>query len=103
MTGISDWQMNAIMWQAQAKELSEKLQQALAERDEERRKLRKAEIECSMLRVECGVISATLDDVRRERDEARRQVCELLREGGCVTGEQIALERCWDCYKEEPR
>jgi chromosome segregation ATPase len=76
------------------------LVKAQAERDEERRKLRKAEIECSMLRVECGVISATLDDVRRERDEARRQVCELVVEGGCVTVEQIALERCWDCYKE---
>lgn len=37
MTGISDWQMNAMMWQAQAKELSEKLEQALAERDEARR------------------------------------------------------------------
>jgi hypothetical protein len=100
MTGISDWQMSAIMWQAQAKELSEKLEQAIAERDEERRKLRKSEIECSMLRVECGVISATLEDVRRERDEARRQVCQLLVEGGCVTVEQIACERGWDCFRE---
>ena len=39
MTGISDWQMNAIMWQAKAKELSEKLEQALAERDEARREV----------------------------------------------------------------
>jgi uncharacterized coiled-coil DUF342 family protein len=44
-----------------------------------------------------------VEELRKERDEARRQVCELLVEGGCVTVEQIALERCWDCYKEEPR
>ena len=39
----------------------------------------------------------------QERDDARRQVCELLVEGGCVTVEQVARERGWDCCKESSK
>ena len=77
------------------------LLKAQAERDEERRKLRKAEIECSMLRVECGVISATLDDVRRERDEARREVSKLM--GGSAEQHWYANRRGWDCFNEDSK
>ena len=44
---------------------------AVAERDEMQGELRKAETECSMLRVECGVIAA-------ERDEARQRLCDIV-------------------------
>ena len=84
----------------QVANLHASLAEALAQRDEERRKLRKAEIECSMLRVECGVISATLDDVRRERDEARRQVSKLM--GGSAEQHWYANRLGWDCFKENP-
>ena len=65
------------------------------ERDEMQSELRNAETECSMLRVECGVIAA-------ERDEARREVCFLLSRNvtqGCDgdTPEFHATARGW-CY-----
>ena len=61
MTGISDWQMNAMMWQAQAKELSEKLEQALAERDDARREV-------------CGMNESGLrmNDSDKQREAKRR-------------------------------
>ena len=46
--------------------LNNQLVDALRERDEIQRELRRAETESSMLRVECGVIA-------KERDEAREQ------------------------------
>jgi hypothetical protein len=66
------------------------------ERDEMHRDLRKAETECSMLRIECGVITA-------ERDEARREVCQR----GSISYPhdmkevyEIADSRGWDCFKD---
>ena len=43
-----------------------------------------------------------LDKLTRERDEARREVCELLynRQGGWP--KEHATERGWDCFKETP-
>jgi hypothetical protein len=67
----------------------------MKERNEVLGELRKAETECSMLRVECGVIA-------KERDEARREVCFLLSRNvtqGCDgdTPEFHATARGW-CY-----
>ncbi len=67
----------------------------MKERNEALGELRKAETECSMLRVECGVIA-------KERDEARREVCFLLSRNvtqGCDgdTPEFHATARGW-CY-----
>jgi hypothetical protein len=73
MTGISDWQMNAMMWQAQAKELSEKLEQALAERDEARRW--------------CCELWAT---------------DQIISQNTGMTPADYAAETGWDCFKEKP-
>ena len=43
----------------------------------------------------------------KERDEARREVCDLMNmdESGCVkTGyKETAISRGWDCFKEETK
>jgi hypothetical protein len=67
------------------------------ERDEMQGELRKAETECSMLRVECGVIAS-------ERDEARRVYCNAMTDH-CEEHEarQIAQEQGWDCFKEDDK
>jgi hypothetical protein len=67
------------------------------ERDEMQGELRKAETECSMLRVECGVIAS-------ERDEARRMCCNAMTDH-CEEHEarQIAQEQGWDCFKEDDK
>ena len=47
-----------------------------------------------------------LDEARRERDEARRQVCDWYNtdESGCVKSgsHETARARGWDCFKETP-
>ena len=71
-----------------------------AERDEMQGELRKAETECSMLRVECGVIAA-------ERDEARRIACDNEAKHNSMMFDSpkhsdpcaIAESRGWDCFK----
>jgi len=37
-------------------------------------------------------------EVRRERDEARREVCAM----SCDDQKRTAEDRGWDCYKETP-
>jgi len=64
------------------------------ERDEMHRDLRKAETECSMLRIECGVIAA-------ERDEARREICVMLEDATNNHRKNHAKRWGWDCYKEK--
>lgn len=41
--------------------------------------------------------------LRKERDEARKIVCQLLQEqdSGSVTCQRLAEDRGWDCYKKE--
>jgi len=68
------------------------LNEVVRTRDEARRELRKAETECSMLRVECGVIAA-------ERDEARRDVCSMMHMTGFLGGD-YAHSKGWDCFKD---
>ena len=47
----------------------------------------------------------TIEQLRKERDEARREVCDLMHmdESGCVkTGnKETAISRGWDCYEKE--
>ena len=91
-------------------EAAQEIERLRAERDEERRKLRKAEIECSMLRVECGVIAAIRDDARRERDSIRRTFCFIIASGNFNARDGNTAYRCgaehvaelnnWDCFKE---
>jgi chromosome segregation ATPase len=68
-----------------------------AERDDIQRELRKAETECSMLRVECGVIA-------KERDEARREVCECKcsppKTPFFGAPQELAEVNGWDCFKD---
>ena len=69
------------------------------ERDEMQSELRNAETECSMLRVECGVIAA-------ERDEARREVCECKcsppKTPFFGAPQELAEVNGWDCFNENP-
>jgi hypothetical protein len=60
------------------------------------RELRTVETECSMLRVECGVIAAERDEARREVSYLRPSVCL-----GAQTANEYARERGWDCFKED--
>ncbi|NBX33037.1 MAG: hypothetical protein EBR07_09970 [Planctomycetes bacterium] len=97
----------------QVTDLRALLAEALAQRDEERRKLRKAEIECSMLRVECGVIAAIRDDALRERDSIRRTFCFIIASGNLnardgntafrIGAEHVAELNHWKCFKEESK
>ena len=73
----------------------------MKERNEVLGELRKAETECSMLRVECGVIA-------KERDEARREVCKRVESASCLsdgepttTASDYARWCGWDCFKED--
>jgi len=70
------------------------------ERDEMQGELRKAETECSMLRVECGVIAAERDEARKEYCMAQSHVDEEY--GKTTLPEEIAEERGWDCFNKNP-
>lgn len=72
------------------------IERLTAERDEMQRELRKAEIESSMLRVECGVIA-------KERDEARRWICEQKASISDKEAKWWAEVHTWDCFKEDKR
>jgi chromosome segregation ATPase len=80
--------------------LNNQLVDALRERDEMQGELRKAETECSMLRVECGVIAAERDDARKEYCMAQSHVDEEY--GKTTLPEEIAEERGWDCFNKNP-
>ena len=67
-----------------ARELEREIARLTAERDEMQGELRKAETECSMLRVECGVLEKNAEvtyenhkrivaELTAERDEARKE------------------------------
>ena len=45
-------------------------------------------------------LRATVDTLRRERDEARRWICEAGL-NSIKMGKELAALRGWDCYKEE--
>jgi hypothetical protein len=41
------------------------------------------------------------DELRAERDEARRMYCQQIANESIDTEQQIAAEKGWDCYKED--
>lgn len=45
--------------------------------------------------------SREIAELRKERDEARREVCEWAEHNLNEHPEHIARERGWDCYKEQ--
>ena len=87
----------------------------IAERDEMHRELRKAETECSMLRIECGVLEKNAEmtyenhqrivkELTAERNEARQEVCR--RQKRSVVFDEALAEanrRGWDCFKDESK
>ncbi len=77
-------------------QMEQQINRLRKERDEMHRDLRKAETECSMLRIECGVITA-------ERDEARREICQFRSTSyphDMKEVYEIADSRGWDCFKD---
>jgi len=51
---------------------------------------------------ESKILHAAADEIeqlRKERDEARREVCVLMQRTGFLRGD-YADERGWDCFKE---
>ena len=40
-----------------------------------------------------------IDTLRRERDEARREVCRLMSMFNAENSVEIAASRSWDCFK----
>ena len=58
-----------------------------------------------MLRIDAKLDTAadTIDQLTKERDEARREVCNWsVGVGLKATSQAVAEERGWDCYKETP-
>ena len=57
------------------------------------------------LRKEAFALSAwacrEIDRITDERDEARREVCNLLWQKWSGTETQVAEQRGWDCFKED--
>jgi uncharacterized coiled-coil DUF342 family protein len=100
MTDIVDW-LRSILHNDRSVELhcreaADEIERLRKERDEMHRDLRKAETECSMLRIECGVITA-------ERDEARREICQFRSTSyphDMKEVYEIADSRGWDCFKD---
>jgi outer membrane murein-binding lipoprotein Lpp len=111
--------LQARVWQLEgdASALAERL---TAERDEMQRDLRKAETECSMLRVESGVLEKNAEttyenhkrivaELTAERDEARRIACAYV--SGTYRKDLVILDRAatlaeakrrgWDCFEED--
>jgi len=95
-----------------------------AEKEATLRELRKVETECSMLRVECGLLERNAEttyenhkrivaELTAERDEARRENCrmavdlyvdESLEDETLEDAARILAERNgWDCFKENKR
>ena len=67
-------------------------------------RLRKEESNCASV----YIIDAAIDTIERlvnERDAARREVCDWMNtdESGCVKSgsEDTAIERGWDCFKNQ--
>ena len=48
---------------------------------------------------EIDCLTAQVDTLRKERDEARREVCELEADGSDCAKE-LSLIRGWDCFKD---
>ena len=46
-----------------------------------------------------STLTGAFNALRRERDEARREVCVLMQRTGFLRGD-YAAERGWDCFKE---
>lgn len=90
-------------------QMADRIHALTAERDEMQRELRKAETECSMLRVECGVLEKNAEttyenhkrivaELTAERDEARRE--RLLLAEGYLS--ERAKRNGFDCHEEAP-
>ncbi|NDD53866.1 hypothetical protein EBZ39_08295 [bacterium] len=43
-----------------------------------------------------------IKELRKERDEARREVCEWVEMDGATTAKEEAELRGWDCFKNAP-
>ncbi len=42
-----------------------------------------------------------IERLRAERDEARREVCEMLERDAGFSAQRQAASRGWDCFKED--
>lgn len=88
------------------KELQELVHTLTLERDAAREKIARIMSGLEGCCMTCGPVGMRNQQMQRdiatlkaERDEARREVCWLLR-SWVKTEKVVALERGWDCYKE---
>jgi hypothetical protein len=42
-----------------------------------------------------------IEQLRKERDEARQRLCKVVGDNRDMWGEDVAKEYGWDCFKEE--
>ena len=59
--------------------------------------------EIERLRRDYSCICNEMRRMMNERDEARREVCNLLWQKWSGTETQVAEQRGWDCFKEETK
>jgi hypothetical protein len=50
----------------------------------------------------CKTAADEIERLRKERDEARREVCNMMHKTGFLNGD-YAHSRGWDCFKEDFR
>ena len=76
------------------------------ENDIDERPLPDSDEDIIALMDENDVMEKIIERLTKERDEARREVCDWMNtdESGCVKksgSEETAISRGWDCYKKE--
>ena len=111
---VSEMEAMLIEQRAEVKRLRAELKTSNAERDEARLGLLQESGEdmstnqpicktCGVLWVDHMGIQGTCAEnakLRKERDEARREVCRLMSMFNTENSVQIAASRSWDCFKE---
>jgi len=57
--------------------------------------------EMTEIKAQIKLLREQRDEIIKERDEARREVCRLMSMFNAENSIEIAASRSWDCFKEE--